>query len=71
MPIHLRELQPNTRFLLLRTRQKYTYLGKKPSIYSGLLVHAVIKEHGDGKQTTLHHSCHVKPIIRIEHDTTY
>lgn len=68
MPLHLRELQPNTRFVLLRTRDKFLYLGRKPSVYSGLMVHAVIKERGDGKQTSLHHSCHVKPIVKLNAD---
>lgn len=65
MPLHLRELPKGTRFMLLRTRDKYTYLGIGPSPYSGILNHLCKREFGNGKVTTLHHSCHVKPIVRL------
>ena len=65
MPLHLRELRKGQRFMLLRTRDKYTYLGDGVSPYSGTYQHLCQREPS-GKITSLHHSCHVKPIITIE-----
>jgi hypothetical protein len=66
--IHLRELQPGTRFKLLRTGNKYLYLGRQPSKHSGLMIHACQREWGDQGITSLHHSCHVKPVVRIPNE---
>ncbi len=66
--IHLRELQPGTRFMLLRTGDKYLYLGRQPSRVSGLMIHACQREFGDRGTTSLHHSCHVKPVVRIQNE---
>ena len=67
MPLHLRELRKGTRFMLMRTGDKFVYLGVGVSQY-GSFQHLVQREFGDHKTTSLHHSCHVKPIIRIEND---
>ena len=64
MPLHLRELRKGQRFMLIRTRDKYTYLGVGVSQVSGSYQHLCQRE--SGKVTSLHHSCHVKPVITIE-----
>ena len=63
MPIHLRELPKGQRFVLIRTGDKFVYLGVGVSPYSGSYQHLCQRE--SGKVTSLHHSCHVKPIVRI------
>ena len=65
MPLHLRELPKGQRFVLIRTGDKFVYLGVGVSPYSGSYQHLCQREYGDRKVTSLHHSCHVKPIIRI------
>ena len=65
MVTNLRELPEGTRFMLIRTGNKYRYLGKRPSPYSGLIVHLCEREWGDYGKTSLHHSCHVKPVVRL------
>lgn len=64
MTIHLRDLSPGQRFKLIRNGKKFRYLGKQTSKYSGLMIHACEREFGDYAVTSLHHSCHVKPIIK-------
>ena len=64
MPLHLRELPEGARFMLIRTRERFTYIGVGVSPYSGSYQHMCQRE--SGKVTSLHHSCHVKPIVRIE-----
>lgn len=66
--IHLRQLKPGTRFKLLRSGEKYLYLGYMPSPISGLMIHACQREWGDRGTTSLHHSCHVKPVVRIPNE---
>jgi hypothetical protein len=63
--VHLRELVPGERFVLLRTWQKFVYLGLGPSPYGGFTRHLVRREYGNEGITTMHHSCHVKPLIRV------
>ena len=54
--------------MLMRTGDKFAYLGVGVSPYSGSYQHLCQREFGNRQVTTLHHSCHVKPIIRIEND---
>lgn len=61
--IHLRELPAGTRFMLCRTRQKFTYIGHTVSPHGCWFDHVVRREFGDRRLTTLHHSCHVKPVV--------
>lgn len=63
--IHLRDLKPGARFVLLRTMDKYTYLGLGPAPHAGLTRRLVRREFGDCDVSTLHHSCHVKPLVRV------
>lgn len=65
MPLHLRELHKGQRFVLIRTGDKFVYLGVGVSPYSGSYQHLCQREFGDRKVISLHHSWHVKPIIRI------
>ena len=65
MPIHLRELPKGQRFVLMRTGDKFVYLGVGVSPYSGSYQYLCQREYGDREVTSLHHACHVKPIIRI------
>lgn len=66
--IYLRELQPGTRFKLLRNGEKYLYIGYMQSPVSGLMCHYCQREFGDRGTTSLHHSCHVKPVVRIPNE---
>lgn len=59
----LRDLKPHTRFMLKRNGERYFLVG--PTLWKNKWVYQCIRE-ADGKATTLHHSCHVKPIIRAE-----
>lgn len=61
MPTPLRELPDGTRFMLCRTRQKFCLIGR-------VLVKGhhrlVVRADGADRDGTLHHSCHVKPVLR-------
>jgi len=61
MTTHIRDLQPGERFYLLRTMERYTYVGVRVSERTGTHQHLVMR---DGKYSALHHSCHVKRIVR-------
>lgn len=58
----IRDLRPGDRFYLLRTMERYVYVGKLPTRY-GKRGHFVRRD-GSGVDSTLHHSCHVKRIVR-------
>lgn len=58
----IRDLRPGDRFYLLRTMQRFIYIGKLPTRH-GKMGHFVCLE-GETETTTLHHSCHVKRIVR-------
>ena len=47
MPIHLRELPKGQRFVLMRTGDKFVYLGVGVSPYSGSYQHLCQREYGD------------------------
>jgi len=63
--IHLRDLLPGTRFMLCRNGQKFTYMGHGKSPNGPWFAHVVKREFGGYGLTTLHHSCHVKPVVRV------
>lgn len=65
--IFLRNLKVGTRFMLMRNGQKYTLLGL--GMYKNRWTYTVqcdCEKH----TSTLHHSCHVKPLERIMENTT-
>ena len=54
----VRWLKPGQRFILLRTGEVYNYVRRDVVTPSGTR-HVVEK---DGRETSLHHSCHVEVI---------
>lgn len=54
----VRWLKPGQRFVLLRTGEVYNYVRRELKTPSGMR-HVVEK---DGRETSLHHSCHVEVI---------
>lgn len=62
MTTHLRNLPDGTRFLLLRTGQKFTLLMRIWEM--GKTRYLVQDENASRAASTLHHSCHVKPVVR-------
>lgn len=61
MTTHIRDLQPGDRFYLLRSMERFTYTDT--TIVAGKRRHVVLRE-GDNKSMSLHHSCHIKRIVR-------
>jgi len=55
--LRMRNLQPGDRFILKRTREVYTFVGRGPWTPSGTR-HVVLRE-GERRESSLHHSCHV------------
>lgn len=62
MSMHLRQLKAGARFYLLRTMEKYTLLRREIDTPSG--TRYVVQREGSSREGRLHHSCHVKPVIR-------
>lgn len=62
MTIFLRQLGIGVRFVLCRTGQKYVRSERTPKHYMNGV--PVIDER-DSRCTTLHHSCYVKPIVKL------
>lgn len=58
--LRLRNLQPGARFILLRTGDRYEFLGHKRDTPGG--TQYVVRRMGFAKAGTLHHSCHVQRI---------
>lgn len=56
----LRELPLGTRFMLCRTREMYRVLRRE--IVKGKTQWVVLRD-GRQQESTLHHSCHVKPVV--------
>ena len=54
----VRRVKPGQRFILLRTGEVFTYLRLEIETPSGMR-HVVER---DGRETSLHHSCHVEVI---------
>jgi hypothetical protein len=61
MAPHLRELPPGVRFILCRNGLRYRLLRRVQT--KGAVKHVVLREDSL-QETTLHHSCRVKPILR-------
>lgn len=61
-PMTVRWLPVGTRFYLKRTMEKYTLVWRGPSALGGYKY--IVKREGAKSHTSLHHSCHVKPIVR-------
>lgn len=59
----LRELPRGARFVLKRTGQRFMFIGR--SSWKNKWRYYCLLE-GEEKPMALHHSCHVKPIIRGE-----
>lgn len=57
--IFLRDLKVGTRFMLMRNGQKYTLLGL--GMYKNRWTYTVQRDC-ENYTSTLHHSCHVKPL---------
>ena len=62
MTLHLRQLPVGTRFYLVRTMQVYKLISAGPSAAGGYKYKCF--REGATHWTPLHHSCHVKPIVR-------
>ena len=58
--LRLRNLQPGQRFILLRTGDRYEFIGHKRDTPGG--TQYVVRRLGFAKPTTLHHSCYVQRI---------
>ena len=63
MTIFLRDLVPNQRFMLIRTREMYRYIGV--NFVKNRHTHYV-RRSKTGEVVVLHHSCHVKPVVRLK-----
>lgn len=63
MTMHLRDLPDGTRFVLLRTGEKYRLLrrGERFGCWCN-----IVQRDGDEQESSLHHACHVKPIVRAD-----
>lgn len=62
MTIHLRDLADGARFVLLRTGEKYALIRREK--YRGRN-RIVVRREYESTDSELHHSCHVKPVIRV------
>jgi hypothetical protein len=60
MTIYLRQLGDGVRFVLCRTGQKYQKVRREPGQWTRITV----LMDGSNRETTLHHACHVKPLVR-------
>jgi hypothetical protein len=61
MTMHLRQLGQGVRFVLCRTGQKYRVVRRETRFGRREIV---VLMDGSDRETTLHHACHVKPIVR-------
>jgi len=59
----LRQLPDGTRFMLCRTRQTFRLVRRDHIKGRTRLIVLADGEHREG---SLHHSCHVKPVIRAQ-----
>jgi hypothetical protein len=62
--ITLRMLPVGTRFYLLRSMEKFKLVAAGPSQFGGYKY--TVQREGMKHTSELHHSCHVKPIVRAE-----
>lgn len=63
MSLYLRQLPDGTRFVLVRTGQRFTLL-RRETFMGKRLIACSLGE--DPKDSHLHHSCHVKPILKVK-----
>ena len=61
MTIYLRQLGDGVRFVLCRTGQKYRVVRRETRFGRREIV---VLMDGSNRETTLHHACHVKPLVR-------
>ena len=61
-PMTLRLLPVGMRFYLLRTMERYKLVSAGPSALGGYAYR--VRRHGQDKLSTLHHSCHIKPVVK-------
>lgn len=61
-PMTLRLLPVGFKFYLLRTGQKFKLVSAGPSALGGNKY--IVQREGQTRTTWLHHSCHIKPVIR-------
>ncbi|KVP96521.1 hypothetical protein WJ97_11590 [Burkholderia ubonensis] len=61
MALFLRQLADGTRFMLCRNRAKYRLVRR--DVIKGR-THLIVQRDGSETETSLHHSCHVKPVVR-------
>lgn len=57
---YVSQLQTGQRFMLMRTREKYTFVRREFKTPGG--TRYVVKKDGESKEATLNHQCVVKPI---------
>lgn len=62
-PMTLRLLPVGFSFYLLRTMQRFTLISCGPSPTGGRKY--IVKENGANRTDWLHHSCHIKPVLRF------
>lgn len=62
MTMHLRSLPTGARFVLCRTGDRYTLFRRDRDRWGGTVI--VVLRDGAANESSLHHACHVKPIIR-------
>lgn len=62
MAMFLRDLREGTRFVLCRTRTKYL-LVRREVVKNRQRI--VVRRDSCAEERTLHHSCHVKPLVRL------
>ena len=63
-PMTLRLLPVGFDFYLVRTGQRYTLVSAGPSPLGGIKY--TVKRAGAKGTSVLHHSCHIKPVVRRE-----
>lgn len=61
----LRQIPVGRRFVLLRTGEEYTRTDRR-GVFGKSASSIPVTNERTGHQTTLHHSCHVKPITERE-----
>jgi hypothetical protein len=59
----LRDIPAGARFMLCRSGQRYRLVRRER--VKGRLQHVVLRD-GSERESTLHHSCRVKPIVRAQ-----
>jgi len=56
----VRNMQPGELFVLKRTHEAYALLRREHGTPGG--TRYVVRKHGEQRESSLHHSCHVWPI---------